>query len=117
MYLIAAIATGLAWSAGSFWIFRMLTGFAIGGEYAAINSAIDELIPVRARGWVDLAINGSYWLGAAGGAALSGLLLNESLFGADLGWRLAFFGGAVLPGAPDKSCVSRASRSRSSTTP
>src|SRR5690348_6218564 len=78
LYLIATVATGLSWSALSFWLFRMLTGFAIGGEYAAINSAIDELIPARNRGWVDLAINGSYWLGAAAGAALSGLLLNES---------------------------------------
>jgi MFS family permease len=96
LYLIATVATGLSWSALSFWLFRMLTGFAIGGEYAAINSAIDELIPARNRGWVDLAINGSYWLGAAAGAALSGVLLNESLFGADVGWRLAFFLGAIL---------------------
>jgi MFS family permease len=96
LYLVATVATGLSWSAVSFWLFRMLTGFAIGGEYAAINSAIDELIPARNRGWVDLAINGSYWLGAAAGAALSGVLLNESLFGADVGWRLAFFLGAIL---------------------
>jgi MFS family permease len=96
MYLLATVATGLSWSAASLWAFRFLTGFAIGGEYAAINSAIDELIPARNRGWVDLAINGSYWLGAAAGAALSGVLLDESLFGADLGWRLAFFLGAVL---------------------
>jgi MFS family permease len=96
LYLVATVATGLSWSALSFWLFRMLTGFAIGGEYAAINSAIDELIPARNRGWVDLAINGSYWLGAAAGAALSGVLLNESLFGADVGWRLAFFLGAIL---------------------
>jgi MFS family permease len=96
MYLLATIATGLSWSAASFWAFRFLTGFAIGGEYAAINSAIDELIPARNRGWVDLAINGSYWLGAAAGAALSGVLLDESLFGPDLGWRLAFFLGATF---------------------
>src|SRR3954463_1557076 len=96
IYLVATIATGLTWSAPSFWAFRFLTGFGIGGEYAAINSAIDELIPARARGWVDLAINGSYWLGAAAGAALSGVLLDKSLFAADVGWRLAFFLGAVL---------------------
>src|SRR5206468_2930349 len=96
LYLVATVATGLSWSAASFWAFRFVTGLGIGGEYSAINSAIDELIPARARGWVDLAINGSYWLGAAAGAALSGVLLNESLFAADTGWRLAFFLGAVL---------------------
>ena len=96
LYLVATVATGLTWSAASFWAFRFLTGLGIGGEYAAINSAIDELIPARARGWVDLAINGSYWLGAAFGAALSGLLLNTAIFPADVGWRLAFFLGAVL---------------------
>src|SRR3954466_8928682 len=96
VYLAATVATGFTWSAASFWAFRFLTGFGIGGEYSAINSAIDELIPARARGWVDLAINGSYWLGAAAGAALSGVLLDESLFASDVGWRLAFFLGAVL---------------------
>src|SRR3954469_1738845 len=96
IYLVATIANGFPWSAASFWAFRFLTGLGIGGEYAAINSAIDELIPARARGWVDLAINGSYWLGAAFGAALSGVLLDKDLFAADLGWRLAFFLGAVL---------------------
>src|ERR1700755_3520889 len=96
VYLVATVATGLSWSAASFWAFRFVTGFGIGGEYAAINSAIDELIPARSRGWVDLAINGSYWLGAAFGAALSGVLLDKDLFGADLGWRLAFFLGAIL---------------------
>jgi MFS family permease len=68
----------------------------IGGEYAAINSAIDELIPARARGWVDLAINGSYWIGASVGAALSFVLLDKDLFSVDLGWRLAFALGAVM---------------------
>src|SRR3954463_8526990 len=96
LYLVATVATGLTWSAASFWAFRFLTGLGIGGEYAAINSAIDELIPARSRGVVDLAINGSYWLGAADGAALSGLLLNKSVFAADVGWRLAFFLGAAL---------------------
>jgi MFS family permease len=96
LYLVATVLTGLSWSAASFWAFRFCTGLGIGGEYSAINSAIDELIPARARGWVDLAINGSYWLGAAAGAALSGVLLDESLFGTDTGWRLAFFLGAVL---------------------
>ena len=96
VYLVATVATAFTWSAASFWIFRMLTGLGIGGEYAAINSAIDELIPARARGWVDLAINGSYWLGAAAGAALSFVLLDTSLFAIDVGWRLAFGLGAVM---------------------
>ncbi|MBE2319002.1 MFS transporter [Solirubrobacter sp. CPCC 204708] len=96
LYLLATVLTGFTWSAYSFWFFRFLTGLGIGGEYAAINSAIDELIPAKYRGRVGLIINGSYWLGAAFGAALSGLLLDKDLFGADLGWRLAFFLGAVL---------------------
>ena len=96
VYLVATVATAFTWSAASFWIFRALTGLGIGGEYAAINSAIDELIPARARGWVDLAINGSYWLGASAGAALSFVLLDESLFAINLGWRLAFGLGAVM---------------------
>jgi MFS family permease len=68
----------------------------IGGEYAAINSAIDELIPAKHRGRVDLAINGSYWIGAAAGAGLAIVLLNESIFATDFGWRLSFALGAVL---------------------
>ena len=75
---------------------RFFTGAGIGGEYAAINSAIDELIPARARGRVDLIINGSFWLGAAAGGLLSLVLLNESLFALDVGWRLAFAMGALL---------------------
>src|SRR5690242_18433393 len=96
VYLLATIAT--AFSMNFFWFAacRFLTGAGIGGEYAAINSAIDELIPARARGWTDLAINGSYWLGAAFGAALSGILLDKAIFPADIGWRLAFFLGAAL---------------------
>jgi MFS family permease len=96
LYLVATVATAFAGSALYFYIARFFTGAGIGGEYAAINSAIDELIPARVRGRVDLIINGSYWLGAAGGAAGSLLLLDESLFAADLGWRLAFALGAVL---------------------
>ncbi|HEX7300142.1 MAG TPA: MFS transporter [Solirubrobacteraceae bacterium] len=96
VYLAATVATAFTWSAASFWVFRALTGLGIGGEYAAINSAIDELIPARARGWVDLAINGSYWIGAAAGAALSFVLLDKDLFSVDLGWRLAFALGAVM---------------------
>ncbi len=79
-----------------FFICRFFTGAGIGGEYAAINSAIDELIPAARRGAVDLAINGSYWLGTAFGATLSVFLLNTSIFAIDLGWRLAFGLGAIL---------------------
>jgi MFS family permease len=96
LYLVATIATAFAGSAAYFMIARFFTGAGIGGEYAAINSAIDELIPARVRGRVDLVINGSYWLGAAGGALGALLLLDESLFPPDLGWRLAFGIGAVL---------------------
>jgi MFS family permease len=96
LYLAATVATAFSMNAMWFFACRFLTGAGIGGEYAAINSAIDELIPARVRGRVDLVINGSYWLGTAGGAALSVLLLNESIFPKDVGWRLAFGLGAVF---------------------
>jgi MFS family permease len=96
VYIIATIATAFAWTAWYFYLFRFLTGAGIGGEYAAINSAIDELIPARVRGRVDLIINGSYWVGAAAGAFAAVALLNTSLFAMDLGWRLAFGMGAIL---------------------
>jgi MFS family permease len=86
----------VAWNAVSFALFRMVTGMAIGGEYAAINSAIDELIPARVRGRVDLAINGTFWLGAMAGAAISIPLLNPRLVPEWLGWRLAFGLGALI---------------------
>ena len=73
-----------------------VTGIGIGGEYAAINSAIDELIPARVRGRVSLAINGSFWIGAALGALLSLVLLDERVLGPELGWRAGFLLGAVL---------------------
>jgi MFS family permease len=96
VYLVATVATAFASSFLWFAVCRFFTGAGIGGEYAAINSAIDELIPARVRGTVDLIINGSYWLGTAAGAALSLVLLNTSIFPADLGWRLAFGLGALL---------------------
>lgn len=96
VYVIATVLTGLSWDFASFAFFRMLTGFGIGGEYAAINSAIDELIPARVRGRVDLGINGTFWVGAAGGALLSIVLLDPDIIGPELGWRLAFGLGAVL---------------------
>lgn len=96
VYLVATVLTGLSFDFASFAICRALTGFGIGGEYAAINSAIDELIPARVRGTVALAINGSFWIGAALGAALSIVLLDPEWFPAGLGWRLAFASGALL---------------------
>ncbi|MBT3150990.1 MFS transporter [Streptomyces sp. CHD11] len=96
VYLGATALTAVAFDTWWFFLFRFLTGFGIGGEYAAINSAIDELIPAYHRGRVDLIINGSYWLGAIGGALLSIVALNTSIFPADVGWRLTFALGAVL---------------------
>jgi MFS family permease len=96
VYLVATVATAFAPSFLWFAVCRFFTGAGIGGEYAAINSAIDELIPARVRGATDLMINGSYWIGTAIGAALSLPLLNTKLFAPDLGWRLAFGIGAVL---------------------
>jgi MFS family permease len=96
VYLVATVATAFAPSFLWFGICRFFTGSGIGGEYAAINSAIDELIPARVRGATDLMINGSYWIGTAVGAALSLVLLDTSIFAPDIGWRLAFGIGAVL---------------------
>ena len=96
LYLTATVLTALSWDLMSFMVFRFLTGAGIGGEYAAINSAIDELIPARNRGHTDLAINGTWWLGSAAGALLTLLLLNPAIFPESVGWRLCFVFGAVL---------------------
>ena len=96
LYLAATAATALSWNLWSFVLFRFLTGAGIGGEYTAINSAIQELIPARYRGRTDLAINGSFWIGAALGAVVSIVLLGNTEPGSDLGWRLAFLLGALL---------------------
>jgi MFS family permease len=96
VYLSATAATGLSWNAFSFVLFRFLTGAGIGGEYTAINSTIQELIPARLRGWTDLIINGSFWLGAALGAVASIILLDPRLIDPALGWRLAFLIGATI---------------------
>ncbi len=96
IYLVATAATAFSFAPWYFFIARFITGAGIGGEYAAINSAIDELIPARVRGRVDLMINGSYWVGAAGGALLAVVFLNTDIFAKDLGWRLAFGTGLVL---------------------
>jgi len=96
VYLGATALTGLSFSSWWFFLFRFITGFGIGGEYAAINSAVDELIPSYYRGRVDLIINGSYWLGAAFGALLSIPMLDTGIFPKDVGWRLTFGIGVVL---------------------
>ncbi len=96
LYLIATLLTAFSWDFWSFAFFRVLTGAGIGGEYAAINSAIDELLPARVRGHADLAINSTYWMGTAIGAASTLFLLNPLYFPQWLGWRLAFGSGAVL---------------------
>src|SRR5208337_1143692 len=96
VYLIATVATAFAFAPWYFFVTRFFTGSGIGGEYAAINSAIDELIPARVRGRVDLVINGTYWLGSAAGAAGALVLLDTSNFPANIGWRLAFGVGATF---------------------
>ena len=96
VYLVATVATAFAFAPWYFFLCRFFTGAGIGGEYAAINSAIDELIPKRNRGQVDITINGSYWVGAALGGLAAIVLLNTSIFAPDLGWRLAFALGGLL---------------------
>lgn len=96
VYLAATAATAFAFDFRSFALFRFLTGLGIGGEYAAINSAVDELIPARLRGRVDLMINATYWIGAALGAGATVVLLDPARFPVDLGWRLAFGIGAAI---------------------
>jgi len=96
VYLVATVLTAFTWDLWSFAFCRFFTGFGIGGEYAAINSAIDELIPARVRGRVDLAINGTFWIGAAMGAGLSIVLLNPGFIGPEWGWRIAFGLGGIL---------------------
>ncbi len=95
VYFIATAATAFAWAPWYFFLCRFFTGAGIGGEYSAINSAIDELIPARVRGRTDLIINGSYWAGSAAGSAAA-LFFLSSLFPTDIGWRITFALGAVL---------------------
>jgi MFS family permease len=96
IYLLGTLLTALSFSPGWFFAVRFITGLGIGGEYSAINSAIDELIPKHHRGRVDVSINGSYWLGGIGGSLLAVLMLNTSIFPTNLGWRLSFVLGAVI---------------------
>jgi MFS family permease len=96
LYVGATAATAFSFNVWSFMLFRFLTGMGIGGEYTAINSTIQEFTPARYRGWVDLSINGTFWLGAALGAGGSIILLDPQWIGGELGWRLCFGIGAVL---------------------
>jgi MFS family permease len=96
VYLVATGATAFTWNLWTFALCRFFTGAGIGGEYAAINSTIQELIPARVRGWTDLVINGSFWIGAAIGATGSIILLNPAIIDPETGWRLAFLIGGVL---------------------
>ena len=107
IYIVATVLT--AFSMNPMWYFaaRFLTGAGIGGEYAAINSAINELIPAEYRGRVDVVINGSFWIGAAGGALLTIPLLDPTVVDAELGWRLAFGLGAHARAAAMESPETR----------
>jgi MFS family permease len=96
VYLGATLATAASWNFASFALFRALTGAGIGGEYAAINSAIDELLPARVRGRADLAINSTYWLGTALGALITLLLLDPHVLPHALGFRVVFALGALI---------------------
>jgi MFS family permease len=96
VYSVATVLTAFSVNPAWYLVARFLTGTGIGGEYAAINSAIDELIPARYRGRVDVAINGSFWVGAAGGALLTIPLLDPTVIDQAWGWRLAFGLGAIL---------------------
>jgi len=96
VYVVSTTVTAFSFAPWFFYLTRFFTGSGIGGEYAAINSAIDELIPARVRGRVDLIINGSYWVGSALGSAAALVFLDTALFPMDLGWRLAFGIGATL---------------------
>jgi MFS family permease len=96
VYLLGVGFTAFSWNLWSFALFRFITGTGIGGEYSAVNSAIDELIPARLRGRVDLIVNGSYWLGAAAGAASTLILLDPNFLPAQIGWRVGFGAGAIV---------------------
>jgi MFS family permease len=96
VYMVASIATGFAWDFWTFAFCRALTGAGIGGEYAAVNSAIQELIPARLRGRVDLFVNGTFWGGAAIGAITALVVLDPAIINPEIGWRAAFVVGGGL---------------------
>jgi MFS family permease len=97
-YSIATVASAFSWGFGSFALFRFFTGVGIGGEYAAINSAVDELIPGKVRGVTDLVVNGTFWVGASLGSVVSMYLLHGHGLAPDRGWRYAFGIGGALGG-------------------
>src|SRR5947208_16431227 len=90
LYLVSAFLTAFSWDFWSFAVFRFFTGAGIGGEYSAINSAIDELIPATVRGRVNLAINGSYWLCAAASSISTLILVDPSFFPVNVAWTVGF---------------------------
>ena len=96
VYLVGTAGSALSWNFASYALWRTITGAGIGGEYSAINSAIQEFTPPALRGRIDLVINGSFWLGAMLGAAAAVILLAPERFPLDLGWRLAFGMGVAL---------------------
>jgi MFS family permease len=96
VYLVATIACGLSWNFVSFAVFRLITGAGIGGEYAAVNATIQELIPARRRGFTDLVVNGSFWIGAALGALGALVVLDPAVVPPEIGWRAAFVIGGIL---------------------
>src|SRR3954471_13709921 len=96
IFLAGSVLTAFSMNAVWFLVCRFITGAGVGGEYSPIHSAVDELIPARVRGWVDLVIGGSYWIGTILGSLASLLLLNEAIFAKDIGWRLAFGLAAVM---------------------
>ena len=96
VYVAGSIGSGLAWDFWSFAVMRAITGAGIGGEYAAVNSAIQELIPARRRGTTDLAVNGSFWGGAALGSVAALVVLDPALVPPEIGWRGAFIVGGAL---------------------
>jgi MFS family permease len=96
VYAVATVASGFAPDYLTFVAMRFLTGAGIGGEYAAINSVIQEFMPARLRGRIDLAVNGSFWIGAAAGAMTAVLFLDAALFAPEWGWRIAFIAGGAL---------------------
>ena len=96
IYLVGVGCTAFSWNLWSFALFRFITGAGIGGEYSAVNSAIDELIPARFRGRVDLMVNGSFWLGAAAGSASTLILLDPKILAPAIGWRIGFGAGAII---------------------